>query len=95
MKTIKTVMVPRDMVMACMCDLCGAIAEHGQWPKEPFSVNETDVRVIVRHKEGSQYPDGGWGTEAELDICPKCFNEKLVPWANSQGANIQYEEWDT
>lgn len=32
--------------------------------------------------------------EKEVDICPDCFKNKLVPWLISQGAKIKQEDWD-
>jgi len=57
-------------------------------------VNETEVSVTVKQKEGESYPDGGSGTEYEIDLCPDCFKNRLVPWLKSEGANIGEMEWD-
>jgi len=48
----------------------------------------------MKQKEGSNYPEGGTGTEYEIDLCPKCFKERLVPWLKSEGAAIEEKEWD-
>jgi len=79
-----------------VCDLCGVIADGEQWEaKSIYHVNETEIRVEVRQKEGASYPEGGMGTKHEVDICPKCFKERLIPWLKSQGADIKGEEaWD-
>lgn len=75
------------------CDLCGAIAKRGEWRSTVYEVNETEIEVTVRQKDGESYPEGGGGTEIIVDICPRCFKEKLVPWLNSQGANIKSAVW--
>lgn len=76
------------------CDICGAIGKSGGWESSLWGVNETDVSVSVRQKEGTAYPESGSGTEYNLDICPKCFKEKLVPWVRSFGGVVDEVEWD-
>jgi hypothetical protein len=79
------------------CDLCGVASKRGEdW--EPISsshnVNETEVSVTVKHRMGWSYPEGGSGTEVEVDLCPKCFKDRLIPWRPSQGAPIEVREWE-
>jgi hypothetical protein len=84
----------RDLVSR-KCDLCGKESNDTEWQATScYEVNETEVCVTVRQKEGSSYPDGGSGTEYQIDLCPTCFKEKLVPWLRSQGADIKEEDWD-
>ncbi len=76
------------------CDLCGVEAQSESWEAEScYNINETEIRIEIRQKEGSNYPDSGMGTTYEIDLCPVCFKEKLVPWLRSQGADIKEEEW--
>ena len=78
------------------CDLCGVLGEpEDSWsPSGIYDVNETEVEVTVRQKEGSQYPDGGSGTQFVVDLCPTCFKYKLIPWLRSQGADLKQTDWD-
>jgi hypothetical protein len=79
------------------CDLCGAVAKHPDaWGDTggSYGVDETEIKVTVRQKEGDSYPDGGSGTEFHVDICPNCFKTRLVPWLLSQGAKIEEKEWE-
>ena len=76
------------------CDLCGASAKNEDWGASMYEVNKTEVTVAIEQKDGSSYPDGGSGDKYEIDLCPKCFKERLVPWLLSQGATIKQEEWD-
>ena len=88
MKHMKTVSVPastREVVEFVSCDLCGAKIKG-----KDFDVNE----VEVRHKTGWSYPEGGSGVEVSVDMCGKCFDEKLVPWLRSQGIQPNTREWD-
>jgi len=76
------------------CDLCGAVATRGNWKSSSWEVNEVEVEVTVRQKDGSSYPEGGWGTELNVDICPDCFKDVLIPFLRSKGAMIEEKAWD-
>lgn len=69
------------------CDLCGSLAKTSDWGASCYEVNETEISVSIKQKEGQQYPECGSGTEYEVDMCPDCFKNKLVPWLRSQGVN--------
>jgi hypothetical protein len=86
--------VERKVLVETKCDLCGEVAKNGDWEKSTYEINEVEVSVTVRQKDGSDYPDGGWGTELVVDICPKCFKETLIPFLREKGANIEKREWD-
>jgi uncharacterized protein (DUF2225 family) len=75
------------------CDLCGLkiYQRFNNWDKGFLIVAETKVSM----KTGNTYPEGGSVTEVGVDICPDCFNEKLIPWLKSQGAKITETEYDT
>jgi len=88
MKHMKTVQVPateKQIVEKVTCDLCGA-----EIKRESYSSEE----VEIKHRTGDSYPEGGSGDETRVDMCGKCFDEKLVPWLRSQGAEPITEEWD-
>jgi len=88
MKHMKTVVVPErtsTFVDFVTCDLCGE-----KVIKKGYDVDE----VEIRHKVGYIYPDGGSVTEASVDMCGKCFDERLVPWLRSKGAEPHSNEWD-
>jgi hypothetical protein len=76
------------------CDLCGRLAGPGGDWAAGHDVGETELRVVVRHKSGRNYPDGGWGDEVSVDLCPGCFKGELLPWLASKGAKVTAEEWD-
>jgi len=83
-----------EVLVERTCDLCGFKARNENWGEGYYDVNETECRVEVRWKGGSNFPEGGYGTAIEIDICPVCFKEKLVPWLRSQGAKIEEKDWD-
>lgn len=84
----------RWVIKKLACDLCGVEAKGGDWESGCYEVNEVEVQVTVRQKDGSNTPSGGSGEEYLIDLCPKCFKDRLVPWLNSEGANIESREWD-
>ena len=98
MRTFETVNVPATTRQHCIkrtCDLCGMEAKPDDWTDgSGYTINETEIEVTVRHKDGSSYPDGGSGTETVIDLCPICFKQKLIPWLQSQGAKIESKEWE-
>jgi hypothetical protein len=70
-----------------ICDLCGKVSGRDDWiiPERDFfyDVEET----TIKWESGSRYPEGGSDVEVvSFDICPKCFEDKLVPWMEAQGA---------
>jgi hypothetical protein len=88
MKHTKIVEVPattRKELDFVTCDLCKKKIK-----SEKFEVSEVDVK----HHAGKSYPESGSGTDVSFDICGKCFDEKLVPWLYSQGAEPLTEDWD-
>ena len=78
------------------CDLCGTKASKPDhlWQGGTYDIDETEIEVTVRQKEGSSYPEGGVGTEIIIDLCPACFKNRLVPGLRSQGAKIEERDWD-
>ena len=92
MKHMKTVELPatkKEVVDCITCDLCGeAIIRFARAP-HPYSVD----RATVEHNLGERYPEGGHGNLYEFDICGKCFQEKIIHWMKSQGAEPRVENW--
>lgn len=76
------------------CDLCGEEAKGGDWQSSVYEVNEVELAVTVRQKEGTSFPEGGHGQEYVIDMCPTCFKDRLVVWLKSQGAEIELKDWD-
>ena len=72
------------------CDLCGSVTKNN-WKQD-----STDVEKIrVFRVTGYGCPSGGQATDTSFDICPDCFDNKLVPWLKSQGAKptIKNSDW--
>lgn len=89
MKHQKTIEVPAETKVVTdfiTCDIChekikGAISSYG--------VN----KVEIRYKYGNEYPEGGDGEEVEMDMCPKCFETRLVPWIQTFGGEPSRRKW--
>lgn len=74
------------VVESVSCDLCG---------EKITTANSWDVaEVEVSCKTGYRYPEGGDTTTRSVDMCVKCFTDKLEPWLEQQGAVIQSVESD-
>lgn len=92
MKVMKTVPVPaskREVTDYYKCELCAeTTSNHRDWEdKGPYNVNDPTVTL----ETGFHYP-GDYSTKTTvLDICPKCFVEKLVPWFVAQGGDPREE----
>jgi hypothetical protein len=89
MKHLTNIKIPAktiEVVDYKTCDLCQ------QRIVEP-AVYKLDEIQVHRH-EGTSYPEGGWGTDQNFDICPECWDEMLVPWLVSKGAVLTPTEWD-
>jgi len=79
----------REVLVETICDLCGVVAKGSNWETSSYETAESEIEVKVRCKTGFDCPEGGNGDEIIVDICPKCFKEKLVPFLKSQGADIK------
>jgi hypothetical protein len=79
------------------CDICraagsAAVSEESaaEWVGDYYAVK----RTVVRAEEGECYPEGGSTKTTRFDICLSCFNERLIPWFQSQGAEPAVTEND-
>jgi len=81
MEHFKTVVIPettRRELEKTTCDICKLeIVQDGFFDAE---------EIEVRHRLGTSYPEGLFCVDTIFDLCGKCFDEKLVPWLKSQGA---------
>jgi len=84
----------RRVLKNLTCDMCGKEGSEGGWKSSKWNMNETELEVRVRQTEGTNYPEGGWGTEYVIDMCPSCFKNRLIPWLKSEGVKIEEKEWD-
>ena len=78
------------------CDLCGDTTnDHQNWNgQSTYSIDETIIKMIVTRRSGDYYPDGGNSTTTYLDICPRCFDTRLIPWFKEQGGKPRTRDQD-
>jgi rRNA maturation protein Nop10 len=96
-KRFETKKVEREekWCMERTCDSCGAKAawpDPGHWEAET-SYDVSEVRI--EHKDGSSFPDSRSVEVTSFDICPTCFETKVVPFMESIGAKPikSKEDW--
>ena len=90
----KTITREEERIVETACDLCGVVAKYGKWESSCYVVAESEIEVTIKSRDGVSYPDCGYGTKYNVDMCPKCFKEKLVPWLQSQGVDRGFEDWE-
>jgi hypothetical protein len=87
----KTITQEYNTVVKTTCDLCGTIEGSKDWLQEHYDYND----VTVSHEHGSRFPEGGHGEELKLDICPKCFTSKVLPFLENLAKDkLEYKEID-
>jgi hypothetical protein len=74
------------------CDSCGLVStQYGhEWSKDTYEVLEVEVKF----RKGSRYPEGDFTKTYCPDICPVCFEEKLIPFLKSIGVNCEFKDLD-
>lgn len=94
MKTFKTITRDSEVIDKVTCDLCGVICYGGyDWDTKDsnaYSIEQT----TIEYRKGTSYPECRFGETTTIDICPKCFIEKLIPWMKSQGCEPTITEWE-
>lgn len=86
--------VTKEVLVETTCDLCGKVAKSGDWQSSTYDEDDTEVTVTVRARQAITGYDYGDVTEQYVDICPECFQNKLIPFLESEGAVIQKREYD-
>lgn len=92
-KKYKAVTIPArtvERVDSTICDLCGKETGRYGWGDSEYSVEE----VHVKYESGKSYPDDFFSETTEVDLCPQCFKERLIPWIESQGAKPRKRDTD-
>ncbi len=86
MKIKKTITKEVSITESVICDSCDK-----KISKDLYSADEVRIERVT----GSTYPDGGYGKRFKPDICPDCFDNKIMPLITSAlSLNPVWEEWD-
>lgn len=91
----KEVTRKHKVTSAIICDLCRKKNpligyDEDNWNEELYEIAKTTVSIEI----GTSYPEGGSSTIRRMDICPECFETKLIPWLQSQGVVMTETELD-
>ena len=93
MKNKKTIKHTIDVVVteSVTCDICKQTVRGDSWGKGFYDIRETEVRMKI----GSDYLDSCDFKETKFDICPECFNDKLIPALRQLGAEatVSTRDW--
>lgn len=94
MKHMKTVLIlehEEKVFEKLTCDLCSVESDCDEnWAKGEYD----EAATVVQLQERKAYPNGGHLRETAFHICHDCFNKKLIPWLQGQGAKPTIGESD-
>lgn len=77
--------------VAVICDSCGKQSkQYDSWGNDCYDIEE----VKIQYKSGANYPEGGSGDKTVIDLCPDCFQTKLIPAMEAIGIHARKEGWD-
>ena len=76
--------IESEIELKVLCDMCGVKQGWRDWSSSYYQIDETKVSIKIEHGIGTSYPEGGSCTTQEWDICPSCFETKLIPFLKSQ-----------
>lgn len=82
-------------VVSRVCDLCGCETDDDrEWPKKPNpGCSPHKVRrVEISMEIGDRFDGGGDVKETSFDVCPECFQDKLIPAMAALGAKPSVED---
>lgn len=81
-----------------ICDICKCEYSLFDWDAEEdlerLKLEGNFCEVELKMRYGWRYADGGHGKEIEFDICPVCFEHKVVPALQEIGAFREWKVWD-
>ena len=86
----KIVQRSHQRLVRIICDPCQAVTHNG-WREDHYDAVETHVSL----RTGYNWPEGGSGETTTIDICPKCFETKLIPWVKEHGGEPTVKECET
>lgn len=93
MRFFKEIIIPqeiREVVDYITCDLCGLKIKSDHDCRLDYEEN----KVEIQWRRGSSHPEEGFGLLTTVDMCSTCFEKRLMPWLQSQGAQLRHVEYD-
>ena len=92
----------KEVVDFVICDICGKRKE--KWEQAEYQKKagvEMPLRAYdmdeleISHWYGKGFPEGDHGyVLVNPDICPVCWETKVIPALRALGLSIRYEEYD-
>lgn len=80
-------LVRTKVKLVIKCDICGKSSH--LWGEHPWSIAESEIKLHT----GEGHPGGSCGDDVTVDLCPVCFEGKLLPWLKTQGVTPQVTQW--
>lgn len=86
MKIYEKVKTQSARLVETKCDLCREASASSEGGK----ASHQDAYTTISYREGVACPDGSIDVKrVDVDLCPSCFRDKLVPFLESQRAVIE------
>lgn len=83
-----------EVVVGLKCDLCEKTVKRDRWGFETYEINDVLVSIKMHRKTGESFSDCGFQQEQEIDICPNCWDEVIMPFLKSKGVDPEIVEMD-
>jgi hypothetical protein len=97
MRKIEKVVVPAKTIIDqshMVCDICSLIVKgrHDNWSTEEGGEEE----IKIYHKVGQTFFGSSCGTSINFDICPECWNTKVLAFLLEKCLNNKpkYEHYE-
>lgn len=93
----KQVVQEREVVVEFRCDLCGSVSNDpvGETWKDTSdsdtkgSYTTSEIQVSLKNRTYWPITEDTEGYNIEIDLCPKCFRDVLVPFLESKGIVVR------
>lgn len=86
--------IEREKEVDILCDICGQSEIDWVKPKADNTYCFTENDITISHKYSESEYDYLETETLELDICPKCFKEKILTYIKSIAVlPIEYRYW--
>lgn len=92
LKVVET--IKQEEEIEILCDICGV--PEGDWKmREPEFEGYQDEVVTIKHAYSENSYDYYSSNTLDLDVCPRCFEEKILPYIRSIAVlPIEYRFWN-
>lgn len=81
-----------EVIKGITCDICKKAANNSDQWHSPQGTTQDINRTVLMHRVGHSYPINH-GVQLEVDICPDCFETKIIPFLKLLGVDPQYKTY--